>query len=59
MEIVSLGSEVFDIINHSDEPPGITNSLQELQVIEEHVKQYREDVISKIKNVENSSFFNK
>lgn len=59
MEIVGLGSEVFDITNNGDEPPGITKSLQELQVIKEHVKQYHEDAISKIKNVENSSFFNK
>lgn len=30
MEIVGLGREVFDITNNGDEPPGITNSFQEL-----------------------------
>lgn len=47
MEIVSLGSEVFDIANNDDKPPGIAISLQELQVIEEHDKQYHGDAVTK------------
>lgn len=47
MEIVSLVSEVFDIANNDDEAPDRTISLQELQIMGEHVNQHHVNADSK------------